>query len=177
MITTTDVIKMSLGASIACNGICLTVTQAEQGRFQVEASAETASRTTLGDWHHGTKVNLERALKLGEELGGHLVSGHVDGIATLSEIVPEGGSQRMRFELNRNLGRFVAVKGSIALDGVSLTVNEVQDYKEITWVTVNIIRYTAAETNFGWHRQGSRVNVEIDMLARYLERLTQQKTG
>lgn len=164
---------IALGASVACNGVCLTVIEAFSGRFKVQASAETVARTTVGAWIKGTKVNLERSLKLGDELGGHLVYGHVDGIATVENIQPIGESQQMTFEIDPKLGRFVAAKGSIALDGVSLTVNTVKDLPKITQFAVNIIPYTAEQTSFHRLRSGDRVNVEIDMLARYLERLSQ----
>jgi len=164
-----------LGASVACNGVCLTIIEAFSGRFKVQASAETLMRTTVGAWSKGTKVNLERSLKLGDELGGHLVYGHVDGIATIDEIEAVGDSQQITFQMDKKLGRFVAAKGSIALDGVSLTVNTVKDLQEMTQFVVNIIPYTAKQTSFGRFRPGDRVNVEIDMLARYLERLSQVK--
>ena len=164
-----------LGASVACNGVCLTIIEAFSGRFNVQASAETLMRTTVGAWSKGTKVNLERSLKLGDELGGHLVYGHVDGIATIDEIEAVGDSQQITFQMDKKLGRFVAAKGSIALDGVSLTVNTVKDLQEMTQFVVNIIPYTAKQTSFGRFRPGDRVNVEIDMLARYLERLSQVK--
>lgn len=166
-----------LGASVACNGVCLTVMEASPGRFRVQASAETIARTTVGAWAKGTKVNLERSLKLGDELGGHLVYGHVDGIATVEDIKAVGDSQQITFQIGSKLGRFVAAKGSIALDGVSLTVNKVEDLQEMTQFAVNIIPYTAEKTSFGKFRPGNRVNVEIDMLARYLERLSQIKLG
>ncbi len=143
----------------------------------MQASAETLARTTVGAWAKGTKVNLERSLKLGDELGGHLVYGHVDGIATVEDIKAIGDSQQITFQMGSKLGRFVASKGSIALDGVSLTVNTVKDLQEMTQFTVNIIPYTAEQTSFGKFRPGNRVNVEIDMLARYLERLSQAKSG
>lgn len=167
---------IALGASVACNGVCLTVIDAVLGRFKVQASAETVALTTVGAWVKGTKVNLERSLKLGDELGGHLVYGHVDGVATVGNIQPKGESQQMTFGIDQKLGRFVAAKGSIALDGVSLTVNTVKDLQEITQFTVNIIPYTAEQTSFHRLQPGNRVNVEIDMLARYLERLSQARS-
>jgi riboflavin synthase len=178
--TAWDTDGIALGASIACNGACLTVVDRRPGRFDVEASAETLSMTTLGDWTVGTRVNLERALRLGDELGGHLVSGHVDGVATVVSVRPEGGSHRIVFEVPAPLARFVAAKGSVALDGVSLTVNEVED----TRFGVNIIPHTLQWTSFRGVLPGTdgpafgpgrRVNFEIDMLARYLQRLVETR--
>ena len=158
--------EKKLGASIACSGVCLTVIEAGADWFTVEVSAETLSKTSLGEWRPGTLVNLEGSLRLGDELGGHLVSGHVDGLATVISITPENGSTRWVFELPPALAPFVAAKGSIALNGVSLTVNEVDGL----CFGVNIIPHTAAHTNFATLQPASRVNVEIDMLARYLAR-------
>ena len=156
----------ALGASIACSGCCLTVVEAGPGWFAVEVSAETLSRTTLGNWTPGAEINLEGSLRLGDELGGHLVSGHVDGLAEVVAAAPEHGSTRFVFLLPEELAPFVAPKGSIALNGVSLTVNEVEGRK----FGVNIIPHTAEHTNFHALRPGDRVNVEIDMLARYVAR-------
>ncbi len=156
-----------LGASIACSGVCLTVVQLGGDWFAVDASAETLSKTTLGGWRPGSRVNLERALRLGDELGGHLVSGHVDGVAEVLSAVPENASVRWRFRLPGDLHRYVAAKGSIAIDGVSLTVNEVDGQV----FGVNIIPHTAAQTSFGTLQPGARVNIEIDTLARYVARL------
>jgi riboflavin synthase len=156
-----------LGASIASSGCCLTAVQLGGDFFAVDASAETLSRTTLGLWRVGSRVNLERSLRVGDELGGHLVSGHVDGIAEVLSAVPENASVRWRFRLPQGLGRFVATKGSIAIDGVSLTVNEVEG----DVFGVNIIPHTAAITSFGTLQPGGRVNIEIDTLARYVARL------
>ena len=158
--------QKKLGASIACSGVCLTVIDAGSDWFTVEVSAETLSKTTLGEWRPGTKVNLEGSLRLGDELGGHLVSGHVDGLASVVSVLPENGSTRWVFELPPALAPFVAAKGSIAVNGVSLTVNEVDGF----CFGVNIIPHTAEHTNFATLRAGSKVNVEIDMLARYLAR-------
>jgi riboflavin synthase len=157
----------ALGASIACSGVCLTVVELGGDWFAVDASAETLSKTVLGGWRAGTRVNLERALRLGDELGGHLVSGHVDGVAEVLSATPENASVRWRFRLPEGLHRFVAAKGSIAIDGVSLTVNEVDG----TLFGVNIIPHTAAHTTFGTLQPGGRVNIEIDTLARYVARL------
>src|SRR6185312_9845906 len=137
--------EIVLGASIACSGPCLTVIAVEPAAFTVEASAETLARTTLGDWTEGTPVNLERALRLGDELGGHLVSGHVDGVARLLERRPEGDSIRFTIEAPAELARYIAPKGSVALDGISLTVNEVEGER----FRVNIIPYTLAHTTLG----------------------------
>jgi len=166
--------EVALGASICCSGACMTVVQKGEGWFAFDASGETLSRTTLGDWRTGTKVNLERPLRLGDELGGHIVSGHVDGIATVVERRPESGSMRFVFELDRDLGRYIAPKGSVALDGVSLTVNEVNDGAAKTRFGVNIIPHTQENTTFGAYQPGMRVNVEVDMLARYVSRLSQR---
>lgn len=165
--TAYDTAALALGASVACSGACLTVVDKGPGWFAVEASAETLACTTLGSWRPGDAVNLEQALRLGEELGGHLVSGHVDGIAVLTRVVPEGGSLRMSFEPPAPLRRFIAAKGSVALDGVSLTVNEVEGGT----FGVNIIDHTQKRTRFGETRAGDRVNLEIDLLARYVARL------
>ncbi len=158
--------QKKLGASIACSGVCLTVIDSGADWFTVEVSAETLSKTNLGDWQPGTEINLEGSLRLGDELGGHLVSGHVDGLATVLSMTPENGSTRWVFELPPTLAPFVAAKGSIALNGVSLTVNEVEGL----CFGVNIIAHTTEHTNFATLRVGNRVNVEIDMLARYLTR-------
>ena len=169
--TSYDVARIAIGASIACSGPCLTVVRRGvtegQGWFAVEASAETLSKTTIGDWSVGTPVNLERALRVGDELGGHIVSGHVDGVGTVRSIRPEGQSWRFSFEAPSELMRYIAHKGSIAIDGVSLTVNEVEG----DTFGVNIIPHTFTETTFGQMTQGQRINLEIDALARYVERI------
>jgi riboflavin synthase len=156
-----------LGASIACNGVCLTAIELGGDWFAVEASAETLARSTLGGWKAGTRVNLERPLRLGDELGGHLVLGHVDGIGQVVSATPENGSVRWRFRAPAALAPFIAPKGSVAVDGVSLTVNEVADEE----FGVNIIPHTAAVTGFGTLAPGAAVNLEIDMMARYVARL------
>jgi riboflavin synthase len=165
--TSYDTAEIALGASIACAGVCLTVVDKAAGWFAVQASAETLSRTTLGAWREGTSVNLERALRLGDELGGHVVSGHVDAVAEIVERRPDRDSLRFVFEMPAAYERAVASKGSVALDGVSLTVNEVDGRR----FGVNIIPHTQAKTTFGAARAGDRVNLEIDMLARYVARL------
>ncbi|MDG5493960.1 riboflavin synthase [Niveispirillum sp. SYP-B3756] len=162
-----DLSQVAMGASIASNGVCLTVIEKLAGAYRVDVSAETIAKTTVGDWVVGTPVNLERSLKLGDELGGHLVYGHVDGIVTVLSVTPDGDSHRWRFQAPANLARYIAAKGSVALNGVSLTVNEVEG----DVFGVNIIPHTAQETTFGQIGAGARVNLEVDMLARYVARL------
>ncbi len=163
--------SIALGASIACSGACLTVIakggREGEGWFSVEASAETMSRTTLGSWVVGSRVNLERSLKVGEEIGGHIVSGHVDGVGDVVSVAPEGDSIRFKIRAPKQLAKFIAAKGSIALDGASLTVNEVDG----NIFGVNIIPHTAKVTTWGAVKPGDKLNIEIDMLARYLARL------
>ncbi len=170
--TAYDTAAIELGASIACSGTCLTVVDKGTGWFAVDASAETLGLTTLGEWTPGRVVNLERALCMGDELGGHLVSGHVDGTASLRDRAPEGDSLRLSFRAPPELAGYVASKGSLALDGVSLTVNEVEDESDgaVTF-GVNIIPHTAERTTLGGLEPGARVNLEIDLLARYVQRL------
>ena len=168
--TAYDTADVAPGASICCSGACLTVIDRGPGWFAVEASAETLARTTLGEWTVGLPINLERPLKAGDELGGHIVSGHVDGIARITARAPEGDSLRFVFEAPVELGRYLAAKGSVALDGVSLTVNEVDEAK----FGVNIIAHTQRVTTFGGRVVGDEVNVEIDMLARYVARLLER---
>ena len=157
----------ALGCSIACSGICLTAVELNADSFAVDASAETLARTTMGRWKAGGRVNLERSLKLGDELGGHLVSGHVDGVGQVLSATPENASVRWRFAVPREIAKYIAVKGSVAIDGVSLTVNEV----DAESFGVNIIPHTAAVTSFGTLQPGDAVNIEIDTLARYVARL------
>lgn len=164
--TAWDTTTIDLGASIAHAGCCLTVTEKGDGWFAVEVSGETLSKTKLAEWAEGSRINLERAAKLGDELGGHIVSGHVDGLGTVTSITPEGGSHRIRFEAPEPLHRFIAPKGSITVDGVSLTVNEVEGRV----FGVNIIPHTWEATTLGSLKVGDKVNLEIDMLARYLAR-------
>jgi len=168
--TSYDVSAIPMGASIAHNGICLTVIESGPGWYTVQASAETIAKTTLGTWKPGSKVNLERPTKVGDELGGHIVSGHVDGVAHVVSITRENDSLRYVFEAPENLKKFVAPKGSVALDGVSLTVNEVEGRR----FGVNIIPHTQSVTTFGTYVEGSPVNMEIDMLARYVARLLEK---
>jgi riboflavin synthase len=158
---------LAIGASIAHNGVCLTVIAKGSDWYEVQASDETLSKTTMGAWRVGQRINLERALRLGDELGGHLVSGHVDGVARLAERRPEKDSLRLGFVAPPELARFVAPKGSVALDGVSLTVNEVEGAR----FGVNIIPHTQDVTTLGRLSVGDPVNMEIDMLARYVARL------
>jgi len=163
------------GASIACSGVCMTVVGAgeEDGRawFAVDAAAETLALTTVGRWRHGSKVNLERPLKFGDELGGHLVAGHVDGLASVVAREDLTDSARFALRVPADLARFIAPKGSVTLDGVSLTINEV----EADTFSVLIIPHTLAVTTFGALRQGDDVNLEIDTLARYAARLMETK--
>lgn len=165
--TTFDTASIDIGASVACSGCCLTVVEKGAGWLAFEVSGETVSKTTLGDWAEGTRINLERALRMGDELGGHVVSGHVDGIGRLVAAADEGGSRRLTFEAPGYLPRFIAPKGSITVDGVSLTVNEVGGRT----FGVNIIPHTREQTTLGSLEAGDAVNLEIDMLARYVARL------
>lgn len=164
--TAFDTSGIDLGASISHAGCCLTVTEKGGGWFAVEVSGETLSKTTLGGWAEGDRVNLERAAKLGDELGGHIVSGHVDGLGRVVAIEPEGGSHRVHIEAPPPLHRYIAPKGSITVDGVSLTVNGVEGQR----FEVNIIPHTWQATTLGALNPGDAVNLEIDMLARYLAR-------
>ncbi len=171
--TAYDTAGLAIGASVSCSGCCLTVIEKGPGWFAVEASAETLACTTLGAWKNGTAINLERALRAGDELGGHLVSGHVDGLGTMAGSRAEGGSLRLDFEVPRALGRFVAPKGSVAVDGVSLTVNDVTDRGTATRFAVNIIPHTQQVTTLGRLQPGESVNVEVDVMARYVARLNE----
>ncbi|ATQ42774.1 riboflavin synthase [Caulobacter mirabilis] len=164
--TTYDVAGVDMGASISHAGCCLTVVEKGEGWFAVEVSHETLSKTTLDRWQEGHRVNLERAARLGDEMGGHIVSGHVDGVGEVLSIEPDGGSHRIRIRAPRPLHRLIAPKGSIAVEGVSLTVNEVED----DVFGVNIIPHTFEVTTLGELAPGYKVNLEIDMLARYLAR-------
>ena len=159
--------EIDLGASICCSGVCLTVTGRSSDSFEVDVSEETLSRTTLQTWQEGTAVNLERSLKMGDEMGGHMVSGHVDGLAVIEKITAVSDSHRLDIALPPSLAGFVSEKGSIALDGVSLTVNSVSE----NMFCVNIIEHTWKNTNLGGCKKGSRLNLEVDMLARYVSRL------
>lgn len=167
--------SIALGASIACDGCCLTVTGVRpQGSgcvFWVDVSNETQSATTLGSWQAGRPVNLERALKAGDELGGHMVTGHIDGVAEIVSVSPDGDSRRFVISAPAALVRFIASKGSVALEGTSLTVNEVED----ACFGVNIIPHTLTRTTWGRKKPGDRVNLEVDVIARYAARLSEQR--
>jgi riboflavin synthase len=164
--TAWDVSGIDLGASVSHSGVCLTVVEGQDHWFAVEVSGETLEKTTLGRWEAGTRINLERATRVGDELGGHIVSGHVDGLGVIAEITPEGGSHRIVIEAPEPLHRFIAAKGSITVDGVSLTVNSVDGRR----FGLNIIPHTWEATTLGTLQPGDTVNLEIDMLARYLAR-------
>ena len=164
-----DTAGIDIGASIASDGVCLTVVDLGPGWYDVDISAETLSKTNLGDWTVGHRINLERALKVGDELGGHIVSGHVDGVAEVVSVKNEGDSTRVSLRAPKDLARFIAPKGSVALNGTSLTVNEVEGQT----FGVNLISHTKAVTNWGTVRVGDRVNLEIDTLARYVARLNE----
>ena len=165
-----DMDKLPIGGSVACAGACLTVVETggnDDKWFSVTASAETLSKTTMGVWKTGSKINLELPLKVGDELGGHIVSGHVDGLAELVSLHTEGESTRMVFEAPKALSKYIAEKGSVALDGVSLTVNEVEGHR----FGINVIPHTLEVTTFGLLKPGMKVNLEIDTIARYVARL------
>jgi riboflavin synthase len=162
-----DVARIEIGASIACSGCCLTVVTKDGTDFTVDVSAETLSKTNLGCWEKGAQINLEQSLKLGDELGGHIVSGHVDGLAVLESVTQEGESRRLVFSVPDEFSKFIAPKGSIALDGISLTVNEV----DRNTFGVNIIPHTWDVTTIGQRQAGDHLNFEVDMLARYVARM------
>jgi riboflavin synthase len=166
-----DADTIDIGASICCDGVCLTVTTLRPdgagSAFTVDVSNETLSRTTLGGWSTGRPINLERALKAGDELGGHIVSGHVDGLARILSIVQDGDSRRFLLETHPEMARFIAPKGSAALDGTSLTVNEVEGNR----FGINLIPHTLTQTTWGRKKPGDLVNLEVDMFARYVARL------
>ena len=169
--TSYDTGEIEVGASIACSGACRTVIDKGNGWFAISASEESLACTTMRDWREGTPVNFERSLRLGDEMGGHIVSGHVDGLATLVSKTPEGDSVRLVFEVPEDLKQYVAPKGSVALDGVSMTVNEVEGRR----FGVNVIPHTQEVTTLGRLAPGDRVNFEIDMLARYVARLLEKE--
>lgn len=172
-----DMDTVALGASIACSGACLTVVDKGPEWFAVDVSRETVSRTATGLWQKGARLNLERALRLGDELGGHLVTGHVDGLGEIIGLCSEGDSTRVGIAVDRALGSALAAKGSITLDGVSLTVNEVRDEGEQTHFAVNLIPHTAEHTTLGHLAVGRQLNVEIDVLARYLQRMVESRSA
>jgi riboflavin synthase len=168
--------SIAVGASIACDGACLTATEVLSAGsgclFKVDVSNETLSKTTLDDWQPGQRINLERALKAGDELGGHVVAGHVDGVACIVAIRPDGHSQRFSLETSRDLARFIAPKGSVALDGISLTVNEVDRDR----FGINVIPHTLTHTTWSAKKPGDRVNLEVDVFARYVARAMELRT-
>ncbi len=177
-----DPATIDLGASIACSGVCLTVVDkgpnADDSWFAVDVSHETVSRTASALWDEGARLNLERALRMGDELGGHLVTGHVDGIGNVLDVTPDGASYRIRISVPRDLGRFIATKGSVTLDGVSLTVNDVTDAADgTTRFAINLIPHSANHTTLGAVTAGQALNVEIDVLARYLKRLEESRAA
>jgi riboflavin synthase len=169
--TAYDTATVDLGASISCSGVCLTVVEKGEGWFAVDVSGETLSRTAGGQWSEGRTLNLERALKLGDELGGHIVTGHVDGVGRIVDLHDEGGSKRITILAGPEIAPYIAEKGSVTLDGVSLTVNSVEDRADGVAIGVNIIPHTAAVTAIGSAVVGDTVNIEIDVLARYLQRM------
>ena len=165
--TAYDTAGVAIGASIACSGPCLTVVDKGAGWFAVDVSAETLLRTTLGAWHQGTKVNLERPLQMGDELGGHMVTGHIDATAEIIDRQPDGASLRLQVRAPKKIMRYVAPRGAVALDGISLTVNDVEG----DHFGVNIIPHTQVATGLGELQPGDSVNLEVDLVARYLDRL------
>jgi riboflavin synthase len=166
-----DMAQVDLGASIACSGVCLTVVDKGEDWFAVDVSAETTSRTARDMWVEGARLNLERALKVGDELGGHIVTGHVDGVGEVEAVAEIGGSTRITVIAPDEVAPYIAPKGSVALDGVSLTVNEVESLSDGVRFAINLIPHTAGQTNFADIQPGRQVNIEIDILARYLGRL------
>ncbi len=169
--TAYDTATVDLGASISCSGVCLTVVDKGPNWFAVDVSGETISRTARDQWTQGRQFNLERAMKLGDELGGHIVTGHVDGLGTVVALAEEGGSHRVTIRAGADIAPFIAPKGSVTVDGVSLTVNSVQDIDGEVEFGLNIIPHTWAVTTLGTIQMGQSVNIEIDVLARYLQRM------
>lgn len=170
--TSYETLEIDLGASVACSGVCLTVVDKGPDWLAFDVSGETLTRTAQGQWSEGRRLNLERAMKLGDELGGHIVTGHVDGIAEVTSVRPDGDSKRVDFRVSSDLAPFLATKGSVTVDGVSLTVNHVTDDPDgATTFAVNIIPHTQAVTTLSDLAPGSAVNIEIDVLARYLQRM------
>ncbi|BCA63216.1 riboflavin synthase subunit alpha [Sphingomonas sp. HMP9] len=169
--TAYDTTTVDLGASISCSGVCLTVVDKGPNWFAVDVSGETVSRTAKDQWTEGRKFNLERAMKLGDELGGHIVTGHVDGLGTVVALAEEGGSHRVTIRAGADIAPFIAPKGSVTIDGVSLTVNSVRDSEGEVEFGLNIIPHTWAVTTLGTIQMGQSVNIEIDVLARYLQRM------
>jgi riboflavin synthase len=171
-----DTTGIAIGASVANSGVCLTVVSKTANSISFDVSAETLRCTASGMWSQGARLNLERALKVGDELGGHIVTGHVDAVGCITSIEAEGDSKRFTFQMPASVAPYVAPKGSICLNGASLTVNEVSDDDLGHWFTVNIIPHTAEWTTFGTAQAGDEVNIEIDVLARYLFRMNQLKS-
>ena len=171
-----DTAGIAIGASVANSGVCLTVVSKAANSISFDVSAETLRCTASGMWSQGARLNLERALKVGDELGGHIVTGHVDAVGQIAAISAEGDSKRFTFQMPASVAPYVAPKGSICLNGASLTVNEVSDDDLGHWFTVNIIPHTAEWTTFGTAKVGDEVNIEIDVLARYLFRMNQLKS-
>ena len=172
-----DMDDVALGASIACSGVCLTVVDKGPDWFAVDVSAETRARTVPGMWEEGARLNLERALKVGDELGGHIVTGHVDGIGAVVAAEPVGDSLAVSIAAGPDVAPYIARKGSVCIDGVSLTVNEVEPLAEGVRLAINLIPHTAQHTTLGGLRQGREVNIEIDLIARYLERMLASRTS
>jgi riboflavin synthase len=167
-----DMATVDLGASIACSGACLTVVDKGDDWFAVDVSGETVSKTAADRWREGARVNLERSLLLGDELGGHIVTGHVDAVGSVVGVCPEGDSKRIGISVPRALGGMIAAKGSVALDGASMTVNDVHDAEDgTTHFSVNLIPHTAQHTTLGELEAGRQLNVEVDVLARYIDRM------
>ena len=168
--TPPDFGRVEIGASVGCDGVCLTAVASGRDWFEVEASEETLSKTCLGDWRPDSRINLERPLKVGDEIGGHIVAGHVDGVSAVERAEDDGGSLRLELSAPSHLAKFIAPKGSIALNGVSLTVNEVWDDR----FSVNLISHTRSVTNLGRAKAGTNLNMEIDTLARYVARILER---
>jgi len=166
-----DLGTVDLGASISCSGCCLTVVDKGQGWFAVDVSGETRSKTAPGLWQEGARLNLERALRMGDELGGHMVTGHVDGLGEVIGTCPEGDSLRVGIRVSAAMGPMLAPKGSVTVDGVSLTVNDVRDEEDGTHFAINLIPHTGQHTTLGEIEAGRHLNVEVDILARYLDRM------
>jgi riboflavin synthase len=167
-----DMDSVELGASIACSGACLTVVDKGDDWFAVDVSGETVAKTAADRWREGARLNLERSLRLGDELGGHIVTGHVDAVGEVVGVTPEGDSKRVEIAVPRALGPMIAAKGSVALDGASMTVNQVRDAEDgTTLFSVNLIPHTAQHTTFGELTEGRQLNVEVDVLARYIDRM------
>lgn len=167
-----DMTTVELGASIACSGACLTVVDKGEDWFAVDISGETVSKTAPDHWREGARLNLERSLRLGDEIGGHIVTGHVDAVGKIVQVTPEGDSKRVAIAVPRSLGSMIAAKGSVALDGVSMTVNEVSDAEDgASRFTVNVIPHTAQHTTLGDLASDRQLNVEVDVLARYIDRM------